>query len=232
MQSKHQKLHTYIDMVIKGHTNLLTIKGTPGIGKTTFVLNQLEEAGLQENLHYVYLTGHVTPLKLFATLAKCVVMQGPKIFVFDDIDAIVSNKVSLALLKGALAEARGKRIVSYETSRNSKDEFALRNFDFTGSVIVIVNNMKQESAVGSALLDRGIFYNMELDADEIRSYVEEILPKIHKDITDEEKQSVWIKIKRFADRPNFSLRAVNRAMEFYKYTPENWYHLWYTLITR
>ncbi len=229
---KHSLLTHYVDMIAQGHSNLLTIRGAPGLGKTTAVLDRLQELGLVENNHYVYLSGHVTPLKLFSILMKSLVMSAPKIFVFDDIDAIVQNKTSVGLLKAALSEARGKRIVSYETSKNKDDGFSPNQFEFMGSVIIIVNNIKQEGAIGRSLLDRGMFYDMTLDAAEISAYVESILPKMCPDISPEEKEAVWNKIKRFADSPNFSLRTVDKALKMYRYSKENWYELLMALMQK
>ncbi len=230
--NKHILLGEYVNMVIGSHVYLLTIRGAPGLGKTTLITEKLREKKLEENKDYVILSGHVTPPRLFALFWKSKIMTGPKLFVFDDVDSIMSNKTSLALLKASLSETNGKRIITYETAKNTDDPLVPSSFEFEGRVIIMVNNMKQERAVGQSLLDRGIFYDMTLNPEELSEYVEQILEKINVDITKEEKEAVWDKIKRFTDRPGFSLRTVERALKFYRYNRTNWYELWLPLIKK
>ncbi len=212
----------YIDVLLDSNVHCLIIKGPAGIGKTKSVLDKLAEAGLKEDESFSYITGYITPLKLFDILSGCRVMEEPKLFVLDDLDAILKNRTSVAILKGALAEARGKRIVSYESTTKTVD---CKPFEFTGKVILIVNSFAKNNVIES-LLDRGIFYDMEIDPEEMIKYVEDNLTQLlGVGLSDEDRASIWVRVKRFADSPNFSLRALNRAVAFYKHDKENWYSM-------
>ena len=67
---------------------------------------------------------------------------------------------------------------------------------------------------------------MEMTSAEVVLYIESILPHMFKSFTEEEKQSVWDKVKRFVDSPLFSLRALNRAFSFYEFDKDEWYPYW------
>lgn len=220
----HKLLDKYVEMLAQGHTNSLVIRGQAGLGKTFSILEKLKSLGLEEGKHFLYITGYITPLKLFVMLNKCSIMEDPRIFVFDDLDSVMNNKTCVALLKSALSEARGKRIVSYESS--SSKVTVPKSFEFNGRVIIVVNSVKDEHILGKSLLDRGVYYEMEMTTDEVVEYVEKILPNMYNGYTQEEKQVVWDKVKRFADSPNFSLRALNRAFAFYRFNKDDWYIMW------
>lgn len=215
-------IEKYMDVLLNSDIHSLVVKSLPGMGKTTTILNKLGSLGLEEGVHYIYVTGYMTPLKLYDTLSKSRTLDTPKLLVLDDLDSILKNRTSIALLKGALAEARGKRIVSYESSARNAD---VRHFEFTGKVILIVNNLVKSNIIES-LLDRGIFYDMEIDQTELATYIELNMPSMYQRLSLDEKKSIWGKVKRLIDSPNFSLRALNRAFAFYQNDPENWYELW------
>jgi hypothetical protein len=147
-------------------------------------------------------------------------LELPKLLIFDDIDNLLKSKVSVAILKGALAEARGKRIVSYDSTARNEGE---RHFEYLGKVILILNAFSG-TGVLDPLIDRGIYFNIELETEELIEYIEDkILPTF--ELNGNELSKVWGMVKRFADSPNFSIRSVNKAVSFYKHNPDKWYQL-------
>lgn len=217
---EHIKLiNNYVDVLLNTDVNSFILKGPAGMSKTSSVLERISVGGLEEGKHYVYYSGYMTPLKLYESLMKCRILEEPKLLIFDDIDAIVKNKTSLAILKSALSEARGKRIVTYESSTSKID---VNSFEFTGKVIIILNNVTNNKDV-EPLLDRGIFYDMTIDPVALSQYINENFDSIASDIKKEERAGIWDKIKRFVDYPKFSLRAMKRAISFYRWDSDNWY---------
>lgn len=142
----------YVDVLLKSDVHLLVITGPPGIGKSREVLKHLTEKGLVEGTHFVYETGYITPLAMFRSLAQARILEGPKVLIYDDIDSILKNKVSVGILKGALADVRGVRTVSYQsTTSRDKDQ----SFEFEGKIILILNGIAKNSAL-EPVLDREI----------------------------------------------------------------------------
>lgn len=211
----------YIDTLLgddKIHS--LIISAPPGLGKTFSVLKHLDKLGFKENVHFVYKAGYVTPLRFFDILSSTRILEGPRCIVLDDIDSLLTNKTSLALLKASLSEARDKRVVSYESRAVDINEF-----DFKGKVIIITNHLSVNKAL-LPLTDRSIVYDFESNSEELSNYISNNLSIFGRDCTVEQMRSVWNKVKRFVDSPNFSLRTVYRAFAFFRNDPNNWYALW------
>jgi len=217
---QHDLLQSYIGTLVKSDIDSLVIRGNGGIGKTHTIVHTLSAMGFKRNKHYVLITGHVTPLQLYHVIGRSATLESPRILIFDDVDSIIQSKTSIALLKAALWEIEGKRLVSYHSS-TSKLEGPM-TVEFKGKVIIVLNNIKQENAFGKPLLDRGIMYDMILQPSEVIQYVETILPKLDTKLKLAERKAVWEHVKRFADNPSFSIRSLLRAMEFYRLDKKNW----------
>jgi len=218
-------INKYIEILLSSDIHCFILKGPPGIGKTTAVLNKLGDVGLIEDTNFYYINGHITPLKLYEFLSSTRILEDPKVVLLDDVDSIIKNKTSMGILKGALSEARGKRIVSYESSSTKVES---RSFEFTGKVIIIVNSIYRNEALES-LLDRGIFYDMEVSPKELAEYINKNIETFGGELlTTDEKTTVWDKVKRFVETPGFSLRTLNRAFMFYHHDKD----LWYSMFTK
>ena len=216
----HGLLREYVRMLLKSKTNSLVVKGNGGIGKSFSIMDELDRAGLREGVHYLYVTGHVTPLQLFNIIGRSVGLEAPQLLVFDDIDALVTNKVSIALLKSALWEVRGKRVVSYHSS-SSKVE-GLPTVEFEGKIVLVLNSLQQENAFGKPLLDRCTVFDMTIPQKELIQYIDTILPDIRSPLKLETKREIWRQVKIFSSNPRFSIRSLVRAFEFYKYDKSKW----------
>lgn len=218
---QHDLLKEYVQMLVKSDITSLVVKGNGGIGKSYSIMSELESMGFTEGVNYIYVTGYVTPLQLYNIILRSTTLEAPKLLVFDDIDALVTNKISIALLKSALWEVRGKRIVSYHSS-SSKIE-GLPSIEFEGKICLVLNDLKQENAFGKPLLDRTIVFDMSLTHKEVIEYVDMILPDIKSPLKIEERKEIWKQIKKFSVNPRFSVRSVVKAFSFYKNNKKHWY---------
>ena len=214
-------LKKYIHITLKSNDiHFITIRGSPGIGKSYIVAETLKELSLEEDVHYKILSGYVTPKKLFEILKRTKMLEKPKLIVMDDLDSIFNNKTSTSILKGALINFNNKRIVSYQSTRGEQEE---QSFDFDGKLILIVNNIPRSINI-EPLLDRGIYFSFDSDTETLVNYIEQnVLPKF--DLGSNEIREIWEKVKRFTNSPNFSIRSLNRAVSFYKHDKDNWYKL-------
>jgi len=219
-------IEKYISVLLESKIHSLIIKSAPGLGKTTAVLDTVKRMGLVEGRHFMFYTGYMTPLKMYEALLMSRTLENPKLLIFDDLDNLIKNKTSLALLKGALSEARGKRVVSYESNLKSIET---KSFDFEGKVIMIINDINISKDL-EPLFDRGIFYNVEVDKDLLTKHIETDVLNKYDSVQPKERLAVWIKIKRFVQYPNFSLRMLDKAFQFYKHDKENWYNMFMKII--
>lgn len=211
----------YVNTLIKSDVHLLVVVGPSGIGKSSKVIDTLKEMGYQEGLHFIYETGYITPLAMFRSLAQVRMLEPPKLLIYDDVDGILKNKVSVGILKGALADVRGVRTVSYQSSTSREIK---QHFEYDGKVILILNEVGKNSYI-EPLLDRGIFYNIELRKGELEMHIENNLSSMYPTLNKEERDEVWNKIKIFTDLERFSFRTVKRAFAFYQNNKEGWYQL-------
>lgn len=219
--NSYETLKEYIKIIVSSDINLLTIKGRAGLGKSFKVIETFNELGLKKNEQYKIISGYVTPKKLFNILQEVNNLEEPKLIVFDDLDTIIKNKICLGLLKTALADLAGERIVSYESTREE-----IHNFNFEGKVILIANNIPKSVDL-IPFLDRGIYIEMDIEPHKLYKYINENLEKIYGNkLSKEEKVSVWQKANRFIEHPRFSIRMLNRAFAFYKKDKDKWYELW------
>ena len=216
-----KNIDSYIDVLLNSDIHLLIIGGPPGVGKSSEVLKYIQEMGFIEDEHFVYETGYITPLALFRSLSKSRILQEPKLIIYDDIDSILKNKISIGILKGALADVRGVRTVSYQSSTSKDND---QSFEFNGKVILILNDIGNNKMI-EPLLDRGIFYNIELSKQELGTHIEECLVSMFPTMDKEEKDNVWKQMKVFMGLGNFSIRTVNRGFAMYKNNKEEWYRL-------
>ena len=218
----HETIKRYVDILVSSEDiYLFILSSPPGLGKTTTVLGRLKSLGMQENKHYVYVNGHMTPLRLYDFFRESNVLDEPRILVFDDIDALLRNRTSLDIMKAALSTSvEGKRIISYESTAGNREG----SFEVKSKVILITNNLSHNKAL-KPLTDRGIVYDLEASPEELAEYIERNIDSFGGNLETKEKHLVWEKVSRFVDVPGFSLRALDRAMAFRKTDKENWYEL-------
>ena len=80
------------------------------------------------------------------------------------------------------------------------------------------------------LLDRSIFYNVAVDKGVLAKYIEEHIINKYDNISPKDRLIVWDKLKRFVEYPNFSLRMLDKAYQFYKHDKENWHDMFLKII--
>src|SRR3990167_9633619 len=113
--------------------NGLIVIGSPGLGKTTNVINELDANKLKENKDYVVFTGYMTPLTLYAQLY----INQDKIIVFDDIMKLFDDDKNKGFLQAALWNPKGKRIVNYGSTSNKLE--VPSKIEFKGKIIWCTN---------------------------------------------------------------------------------------------
>jgi hypothetical protein len=175
-----EEVKTYIRMVISGIQNCLILTGRPGIGKTTMIIKELEEAKLKIDKDYVKVTGVTTPFGVYLTLMK----HSKKIIIFDDSDRAIEESDSLTLLNSALDTQRD-RIVSWtsKTSLHIPKDGKIKipdKFKFEGRIIISSNlSMKFLSA---ALFDRSmineIVFTKEAMIEYLRLELKNVIPGV------------------------------------------------------
>lgn len=172
----------------------------------------------EENKEFVYCNGYTTTLELYHFLYK----NRDKIIFFDDSKNIFSTDIGLELLKACLFSVGDERIVRYSSTTDKlKVE---QQFIFKGSLIVCINNFNWDrNADTRAVLDRVIYYNLELDYKEKIEMLEEIYLKPYGNSNIEDRKAVFDYIKKNTDdaTTNLNFRLFFKLLNLYLFDKDD-----------
>jgi hypothetical protein len=200
----------------------LVISGSPGIGKSYNVLEELSKLKKSHGLNVIVSKGHLTPYKLYGML---VANAGPEsILVFDDCDAVLDNTQALNLLKAATEFAK-KRYVSWNSSMNA-DTGVDDQVEFKGKVIVLTNKRLNDNPHYQAFIDRVHYYDMRVTFEEklakIVSMARKVGEQIDPDLNYDDVILWLIKNKDQINQDRFSLRNFIKLAEMKSMFGDDW----------
>lgn len=167
-------LHSYVEMVTDGYSNLLMLDAKGGLGKTHNVKKVLKER-LNED-RYIHQKGFTTPLELYKTLWKA--RHDGMVLFLDDMSGVTNNTKAIDMLKASTDTEGDENWVEYRTSRDIdhpyvEGETLPNTFCFHGSIIMSFNDTPDNRHF-DALKDRGTFYNLSFSYQERIDLIREI----------------------------------------------------------
>ena len=206
--NKKERIRDYLRMINGGYMNSFVIHSNTGLGKTFMVINISKE----ENIKFEYRSGYTTPLSLYKYLYE----NRNSLIVFDDLEGLFSNEIAVAILKSALWEADGKRIVSYDTT-SKKIDLIPEHFEFTGKLVILTNKFGGKNDENfNALKSRITSYELTFTYDEILKITNEIIDSRGLDPNQVKKVKELVK-KHVNEASDFNLRVLDRLIGFVKY---------------
>ncbi len=166
-------LEKFTSMVIYNITASLLVCGQSGLGKSHTIMSLIESEDLVEDEDYVIIKGYSTPKALYATLHE----NRNKLIIFDDCDSVLTDPISLNILKGAL-DSYKKRTISW-LSKGFIDDGLPNSFDFEGQVIFISNKplAKIDGAVKGRTLSVDLTMTIQDRIDRMEAIIGDILPE-------------------------------------------------------
>lgn len=204
----YASLRQHVQAWRDGYLRFLVIEGRGGVGKSyTFkdVLgDQYEPSGADGGLildnnesTVLWFSGHATPFSIY----KRTEARPDAKVVFDDVDSLLNNKNSVALLK-QICET-GSSEVRWSTTRGREEE--TMRYTSTHNVALITNDVSFGGGHLSALQDRAIY--IEFDPNP-----QELLEKTH-EITENEEILDYVHENALHTSDGYSLRRVEKAIE-------------------
>jgi hypothetical protein len=197
----------------------MIIYGEAGLGKTYTILKTLGELGLKAgvvddsvNGDYYYIASHITSVELYNLLYK----YRDKIIVIDDVEQLLENLKSLAILKSALWSSIDKRYVYYHSPTHLLE--APKEFEFKGKIFLLLNKIPTKNKeVIDSLMSRVLTYKLHFDYQTRIKIMYEIskLFKIPLEITD------YLKDKYTPALENFNFRTLVQISTIYEYYKQN-----------
>lgn len=160
----------YIQMVCKGICNSCILIGSGGTGKTFMTINILKK----EKCDFVYQNTYTTSLELYKYLYD----NKDKVIILDDVEGL-DNPKSLAILKSALWDTDGKRIITMNTADRVLQEVP-KIFEFKGRIIMLSNRFNEKDEHTQALITRSNYYELNFSYKEKLRIMKEITKKAYK----------------------------------------------------
>lgn len=219
-------------------SNCIMIQGKPGTGKTTLVMEYLEQLKSAGSIAgYRRAAGHITPRSLYCLLEEThkPVDGLPMVLVLDDVDCL-KDQGCLELMKAAF-DTKSKGPTNRQVYYMTEDK---KGFKYNGFCIIITNDnfVPDKTPVHlQALLDRiqqttsdlrkedGIIYNTFL--------VEDYLKKNEDGLSDAQITSIidlfhneihkWMETDAFrASGINFSIRLIKKFIDAQRIFGDDW----------
>lgn len=142
IEDRFEILNEMTRATVNGDVRAMIVVGPPGVGKSYGVENELNEAGILDDLagrprSYEVVKGAITPIGLYCKLHEY--SEKNKVLVFDDCDSVLMDELSLNILKAALDSSKKRTIHWNADSHKLRNEGVPNKFNFYGSVIFITN---------------------------------------------------------------------------------------------
>ncbi|MDP8216010.1 MAG: hypothetical protein P9L98_01645 [Candidatus Kaelpia imicola] len=192
--------------------NALIFYGEGGLGKTVLAINRVRE--ILEPDDYEYYNGYSTPLSIYEILYRA---RNKKLLILDDIEGIFGNPVATSILKGALWESGGKRLIQYNT-KSEKAEGLPDIFEFKAKLIILCNKIPNQQDIGvSAMISRTVSYEFKLSFEQKIEIIGKLIDS-RKDLSMKQKQECLKLIKEETSEAtrNFNFRLLKKAIAFVK----------------
>ena len=196
--STYNELEEYFEAFGSKDLNFLVIVSRGGLGKTYTAKH------VTSKHDPLYLSGHLTPLEFYKRLMKRNRREDDFLFVLDDIDSFIDNKMNTALLK-QVADTKENKTIKYYTSSPRLDEDE-DTFTTRCKSLILMNKTPRTSSNKdlAAIMDRALVVKFTPTN-------EEIMNRIKSFAKDEEIVKFLEREHKSAD--NLSLRTYVKAKE-------------------
>jgi len=212
MNKIYEKATHYINMVVEGRAPAFIWKSEGGMSKSYTVERVLNE---RLGTNWGYVGGYLTPLQLYKELFK---YKDKEVIVFDDVENLLADKNTTAILKGALWSTGDERFVEYRSSSSQLKGYPSK-FKIKARIIMCVNRIpKRNNADMKALLSRSMFYDMHVPLRTVKEIILEVAPNL-KVGTPESRlfMANYLVEKLTVATENINLRTLVKAVSIYEY---------------
>ena len=205
--------HEIINVLLKTtQYNGLVFFGEGGIGKTVLTVSSLKS--LLKPSEWEYSSGYVTPLSLYEFLYK---NRNKKCLILDDVEGLFRNPIAQAILKGALWDTDGQRIVEY----SSKSERATvpSSFIMNANILILCNTIPKENDINTrAIISRTIAYEVKFSFKQKMSICKRFIRKDDA-LSENQKITIWYMLKMNVSQStrDFNFRTLKKLTAFVLY---------------
>lgn len=195
----YTKIKDYIDVLKKSNKiHGLVLYGCYALGKTRFVMKNVNDK-------YTFISGHITPLKLYSIICE----YSDSLIIIDDPTDIFINKDSYSLLLQAL-QTETKRIVQWQSTTQEENGLPLK-VEFKGKIIIVANRINEDSH--DVLLSRCLVKEIKFSLYERQKILYEFC---NENNIPNEIMDYVATISNNANSESINFRFILKAYEFYK----------------
>ncbi len=194
----------------------LILYGEGGLGKTFLTINEVKRV-LKPN-QWSYYNGYSTPLSIYEILY---LNRNKKLLILDDIEGLFCNPIAVSILKGALWDSNGKRLVQYN-SKSEKAEDLPSTFEIKAKLIILCNKIPNSDVTVNALISRTLPYEVSFSYEQKIEILEKMI-KLRDDLTVKQKEDCIEIIKKETTiaTKNLSFRTLRKVIAFVKQDKKN-----------
>ena len=203
-------------LTLKGHSTATILTGEGGIGKTYLTVETVKQELKSDE--WEYRSGFTTPLAFYKFLYT---HRNSKLLIIDDVEGLFDNPKSITILKGALWDTNGKRLVYYDTT-SEKAEDVPHVFELRSRLIILCNRIPNANDINvSALLSRAVAYELKFSHEQKQRIMRGILDA-RKGLSKRVKDTVVeiIEAETSVATRDFNIRTMERLIAFVRYSPE------------
>lgn len=217
----YDELDSYSDMVCQKKSYGALIEGPGGIGKSYRILNKALDHFKSEGVFY--LNSFSTPQAFYIQLFKA---RDSHVIIIDDCEGILNNIKCVSMLKGALWDINGSRIVQYMTTKPLQDEYGNpveREFIMDARIIIITNYLNKKNPHINALLSRINHCRVEIPKVELFRILDEISDKDYPGVNKVERKEVleYLKGRSNTSVDDMNIRTLFKMFMFKSYVKDN-----------
>lgn len=166
----YKTLCSYAKAFAEGHISLLIVKGEGGLGKT-YTIQQV----MKEQQHVMF-NGHATPLSIYLRLFG----HPTERVIFDDVDSLLANKVTVSILK-QLCESNKIKTIRYDSTVRINKQAIPKEIRCTNNTCLLCNDMKKFGKNMKALLTRAVYLEFVPTKEEIMRQLSQF-PELDKEV--------------------------------------------------
>jgi DNA polymerase III delta prime subunit len=203
-----------IKVLLSTHEHFgLIFYGEGGVGKTVLTISTAKTSLKSDE--WEYSNGYTTPLALYEFLHK---NRNKKLIILDDVEGVFNNNLSMSILKGALWDSDGKRIVQYNTKSNRATDLPSA-FIMESKLIILCNKIPNGQDIGTrAMISRTIPFELTFSYKDKLRICEVFLN--HNDTLNSRQKAEVLKLlkeKTSEATKDFNFRTLKKAIAYIKY---------------
>lgn len=199
----------------------VTLVGETSLGKTILTINTIKEENCAEICEFE--NTYTTPLELYKLLYRYqheyeIKQKSKKPFfmvIFDDVEGLLTDRKSVSVLKSALWETNGQRIIKMNTIDRVLGDVP-KAFEFTGHIVILANHLNLNDININAVKERTHYFELKFKYSEKLKVMSEIIKTEYPSTTLELRQKALDILVRNSDltTTDFNFRTLIRAYDY------------------